>query len=184
MEPVVYARHGHELMGCKSPVGVSDFSMLKGITTSRRQLRNREGPWEGSPSANRRVDEQKSHRRPSPWVSQHNMTKPSRDDGQGKCGDRAGKVRVLIRGGLRILRRLDARAFPDGTPGDQRTRRVGRRPADNERNSRPLSLQRSAPGSNVRRESAAVSRGRSSRGHATKDRTEPDEDASRRACRR
>ena len=47
------------------------------ITTSRRQGQVREGWSEGSPSANVRADEQKSHRRPSLRVSQHMMTKPA-----------------------------------------------------------------------------------------------------------
>ena len=56
------------------------------ITTSRRQElapdvirgQTREGLSEGSPSAKVRADEQKPHRRPSPRVSQHKMTKPAR----------------------------------------------------------------------------------------------------------
>ena len=47
-----------------------------------------------------RADEQKSHRRLSPGVSQHNMTKPTGCKGQGKCGGCASKVHVLIRGDL------------------------------------------------------------------------------------
>ena len=66
LDPLVYAQHGHELMGCESPVGeprlIHDESM---ITTSRRQGQTREGMSGGSPSANLRADEQKSHRRPS-----------------------------------------------------------------------------------------------------------------------
>ncbi len=123
----MYARHGHELMGWKSPVGVSELSMLKGITTSRRQGRNREGASEGSLRANVRADEQKSHRRPSPWVSQHKMTKPNRNDGQGKCGVCARKVHVLIRGELPALRHgIDV--CPGGSPGLSRTRRGNGRP--------------------------------------------------------
>ena len=38
----VYARHGHELMGCKSPVGDSALSIETMITTSRRQGHHRE----------------------------------------------------------------------------------------------------------------------------------------------
>jgi len=48
------------------------------VTTSRRQGRPREGLSEGSPSAKVRADGQKSHRRLSPRVSQHKMTKPAR----------------------------------------------------------------------------------------------------------
>jgi hypothetical protein len=47
-----------------------------------------------------RADEQKPHRRLSPWASQHNMTKPNRCKGQGKYGGCASKVHVLIRGDL------------------------------------------------------------------------------------
>ena len=70
----VYARHGHELMGCKSPVGGHHDSR---ITTSRGQGQHREGLSEGSPSAKVRADGQKSHRRLSPGASQHLMTKPA-----------------------------------------------------------------------------------------------------------
>ena len=159
---VVYARHGHELMGWKSPVGVSDFSMLKRITTSRRQLRNREGPWEGSRSANLRVDEQKSHRRPSLRASQHKMTKPSRNGGQGKCGDCAGKVHALIRGDLFAWHCEHRRENPDGSPDDQRTWRPGGRPGGSERSSRTQTMAWGAWCSNVRCERTEVSRRRSS----------------------
>ena len=69
VEPVVYAQHGHELMGCKSPVG-EPKSMIVSIpkwidTTSRRQGQTREGMSEGSPSATQRAYEQKRHTRPS-----------------------------------------------------------------------------------------------------------------------
>ena len=105
LEPFVYARHGHELMGCKSPVGVPVMStMWTNITTSRRQGQTREGMSEGSPSAKVRADEQKLHRRPGPRVSQHNMTKPIGYTVQGKCGGCAPKVHVLIRGELSDMR--------------------------------------------------------------------------------
>jgi len=98
---IVYARHGHELMGWKSPVGVPvESTMWTNITTSRRQGQTREGMSEGSPSANVRADGQKPHRRPGPRASQHNVTKPVRCAGQGKCGGCARKVHVLIRGEL------------------------------------------------------------------------------------
>ncbi len=64
-ERIVYAQHGHELMGCKSPVGEPKLIHHESIiTTSRRQGQIREEMSEGSPSANLRADEQKSHRRP------------------------------------------------------------------------------------------------------------------------
>ncbi len=76
---LVYARHGHELMGWKSPVGVPVMSTLwTKITPSRRQGQLREGLSGGSPRAKVRADEQKPHRRLSPWVSQHKVTKPIR----------------------------------------------------------------------------------------------------------
>ena len=74
---VVYARHGHELMGWKSPVGVPAVPFWTNITTSRRQRRPREGLSEGSPSAKVQADEQKPHRRLSLRASQHKMTKPT-----------------------------------------------------------------------------------------------------------
>jgi len=97
----VYARHGHELMGCKSPVGVPALSQCASvITTSRRQGRIREDGSEGSPSAKVRAEEHEPHRRLSPGASQHNMTKPAGHTGQGKCGGCASTVHVLIRGDL------------------------------------------------------------------------------------
>ena len=48
------------------------------VTTSRRQGQPREGLSEGSPSAKVRADGQKPHRRLSPRVSQHKVTKPIR----------------------------------------------------------------------------------------------------------
>ena len=100
----MYARHGHELMGCKSPVGVPALSIGTMRTTSRRQGRPREGRSGGSPSAKVRADEQKSHRRPSPRASQHNMYEALRYTGQGKCGGCAPKVHALIRGELHGVR--------------------------------------------------------------------------------
>ena len=72
--PYWYARHGHELMGLKSPVGkpASDLEpplihkkCPPMITTSLRQVQSREGLCGGSLSAKVRADEQKSHIRPS-----------------------------------------------------------------------------------------------------------------------
>jgi hypothetical protein len=72
---IVYAQHGHELMGCKSPVGEPKLIHHESIlTTSRRQGQIREEMSEGSPSAKLRADEQKSHRRPSlqgEWAQDH-----------------------------------------------------------------------------------------------------------------
>jgi len=93
----VYARHGHEFMGWKSPVGGHDDIR---ITTSRGQGQVREELSEGSPNAKVRADEQKLHRRLSPWASQHKMTKPMLSEGQGKCSGCAPKAHVLIRGDL------------------------------------------------------------------------------------
>ena len=80
---IVYAQHGHELMGCKSPVG-EPLSMIGNVThrtpsnwvtpfisgyltptTSRGQGQTREGMSGGSLSAKRRADEQKCHIRPT-----------------------------------------------------------------------------------------------------------------------
>mgnify|MGYP006924543764 CR=1 FL=1 len=80
----VYARHGHELMGCESPVGVPALpSFMTMTTTSRRQGRIREDGSGGSPSAKVRAEEHESHRRLSPWASQHNVTKPAGHMGIG-----------------------------------------------------------------------------------------------------
>ena len=104
LQRFVYARHGHELMGWKSPVGVPALSTWTMTTTSRRQGRSREGRSGGSLSAKVRADEQKSHRRLSPRASQHNMYEALRYTGQSKCGGCARKVHVLIRGDLHGMR--------------------------------------------------------------------------------
>ena len=49
--PLVYARHGRELMGCKSPVFESITVVRWGKSTSRRQGRLREEGSGGSLSA-------------------------------------------------------------------------------------------------------------------------------------
>jgi len=59
LECFVYAPHGHDLMGWKSPVGEFTLTMLSMITTSRRQGQDREALSEGSRSAKPRADEQK-----------------------------------------------------------------------------------------------------------------------------
>ena len=73
----VYAPHGRDAMGWKSPVGVPtwihDESM---ITTSRRQGQSREGLSGGTRSAMVRGDGQKLRRRPGLWASWHLVTKP------------------------------------------------------------------------------------------------------------
>jgi hypothetical protein len=85
VKPLVYAQHGHELMGWKSPVG-EPLSMMDELhrcpslrqipyqfmyltsTTSRAQGQTREGMSGGSLSAKLRADGQKRHRRPTfPW---------------------------------------------------------------------------------------------------------------------
>jgi len=97
----VYAQHGHELMGCKSPVGEPTlFIHSTMITTSRRQGQARESLSEGSLSAKLRADEQKSHIRPSfrgEWAQDH---KTHRFEKYGKCGSCAVTVHVLIWGDL------------------------------------------------------------------------------------
>ena len=81
LERIVYARHGRELMGLKSPVSVP---VLGGVNltsiTSRWQGRYREVGSGGSLSAKMWGDEQKYHIRPSLWVSQHNMIKPKEQE--------------------------------------------------------------------------------------------------------
>jgi len=81
--PLVYARHGRELMGCKSPVFESSTVVRRGKSTSRRQGRLREEGSGGSPSAKLWADEQKQHTRPS--------------SGQVRNpGVRVGKVRASV----------------------------------------------------------------------------------------
>jgi len=76
VKPLVYARHGRELMGFKSPVRVPVLLKIVARSTSRWQGRHREAGSEGSLSAKMWGDEQKYHIRPSFRVSQPNMIKP------------------------------------------------------------------------------------------------------------
>ena len=63
---LVYAQHGHELMGCKSPVGEPKLIHHGSIiSTSRRQGQARECLSGGSLSAKLRAYEQKRDIRPS-----------------------------------------------------------------------------------------------------------------------
>ena len=80
VENIVCARHGHDLMGCKSPVHIPVRNHLMILTKSTSQWQGRKGdrPSEGSLRANLRADGQKPHIRPNPWVSGHNITKPVR----------------------------------------------------------------------------------------------------------
>ncbi len=69
-------------------------------STSRGQVREGDDPCGGSLSANLRVNGQKQHIRPNPGASKHNIAKPIRIKGDGKCCDCVGKVHVLTRGDL------------------------------------------------------------------------------------
>jgi hypothetical protein len=64
-------------------------------STSRRQGRLREEGSEGSRSANVRADEQKPHRRLSPWASWHNITKPTGSGGRVNAAVVHGKFMFL-----------------------------------------------------------------------------------------
>jgi hypothetical protein len=87
----VYARHGRELMGWKSPVRepIVFIVMDTNKSTSRRQGRLSVEGSEGSRSAYKRGDE-------------HKKDKGAR--GQGKCGVCARKAHVLIEGDLFAMR--------------------------------------------------------------------------------
>jgi len=86
---MVYAQHGRELMGCKSPVEEPWFSQewYETTTTSQRQGRFREKPSEGSPTANLRADEQKLHKRLSLRASWHNTAKPTGSGGRVRISE-------------------------------------------------------------------------------------------------
>ena len=93
----MYARHGRELMR-ESP----QYENLKMFivmdtnkSTSRRQGREGDQPSEGSRSANVRDDEQKPHRRLSPWASWHNTTKPAGSWGRVNAAVVHGKFTFL-----------------------------------------------------------------------------------------
>jgi hypothetical protein len=93
----VYARHGRELMGCKSLVREPRVSMLMDTikSTSRRQGREGDRPSEGSRSANVRADEQKPHTRLSSWASWHDTTKPAGSGGRVNAAVVHGKFTSL-----------------------------------------------------------------------------------------
>jgi hypothetical protein len=93
----VYARHGRELMECKSPVREPMVFMLMNTTksTSRRQGRLREEGSEGSRRANVRADGQKPHTRLSSWASWHNTTKPTGSGGRVNAAVVHGKFTSL-----------------------------------------------------------------------------------------
>jgi len=116
----VYARHGHEPKGCKTPAG-EPKTMIASIpkwiiTTGRRQGRSRERLSEGQVplqnlhfhhrgqarahqqpalQANLRADGQKSHGRPGSRVSGHNTTKPV---GSRNTVNAAVAYRMQVRG--------------------------------------------------------------------------------------
>jgi hypothetical protein len=125
LQPQVYARHGHELMGLKSPVGGPDVIR---ITTSAGQGQAREGLSEGSPSAKVRAEEHESHRRPSPGASQHLMTKPARSRGRVNAAV-VHRKRMFLFGEICPTRRWKVEAqVPAGPTGRSRSRRRGRLP--------------------------------------------------------
>ena len=111
-----------------------------------------------------RADEQKLHRRPSLRASQHLMTKPSGCGGQGKCSGCARKAHVLTRGDLFVRQCVIVSLMTRGAelvhqgPGAPACYRLEASEFDSGR-----SKAHSAQGSNVRRERAEVSKGRTSR---------------------
>lgn len=72
----MYARHGREFMGCKSPVG-EPTSMNSVPTTSQRQGRLREAASGGSPRQTCEPTNRNVIRGQVSWASQHPMAKPS-----------------------------------------------------------------------------------------------------------
>jgi len=72
----VYARHGREFMGCKSPVG-EPTPMYLVPTTSLRQGRLREVASGGSPRQTCEPTNRNVIRGQVSWASQHPMAKPS-----------------------------------------------------------------------------------------------------------
>jgi len=100
---VVYARHGHVLMGWKSPVGEPPSTHLT-TTTSLRQGRLREGRSEGSrrQSCEPRNTNVIEGRHPRGESAQHD--KALWFGGHGKWRGCAAIAHVLIRGDLLDLR--------------------------------------------------------------------------------
>ena len=91
----VYARHGRELMGCKSPVG-EPVVMISPVTTSLRQGRLREEGSEGSRRQDPRADEQKRHKRPS-------IPGEPAPDGEALSKERGRANGAVVRGQLTFL---------------------------------------------------------------------------------
>ena len=95
----MYARHGHKLMGCKSPVGGSPlcklYPTILATTTSRRQGQIREELSEGSPMQNDEPMDKKHPMRPGLEVSLHQKTKPRDSTGRVKGVVVSGKFMFL-----------------------------------------------------------------------------------------
>ena len=72
----MYARHGCELMGCKSPVGEPLSYKVMIPTTSQRQGRHREVGSKGSPRQSCELTYRKVIRGRVSGASQHKMAKP------------------------------------------------------------------------------------------------------------
>ena len=99
LQPVVYARHGRGLMGCKSPAGGPPSTMLT-PTASSRQGPTREGRSEGSRRQNcePRNTNAIEGRHPRGEPAQHGKALWS--GGHGKWRGCAVIAHVLIRGDL------------------------------------------------------------------------------------
>jgi hypothetical protein len=90
----VYARHGRELMGCKSPVG-EPTPMNSVPTTSLRQGRLREEGSGGSPRQTCEPTNRNVIRGQVSWASQHPMAKPAGSRGMVNDAVVQGKLTFL-----------------------------------------------------------------------------------------
>ncbi len=114
LDPLVYARHGRELMGCKSPVREPRYhkyqpkARAEGRPTVRRK-----------PKANVRADGQKLHTRLSPRASQHHMTKPTGSGGRVNAAVVHGKFTFLSGEICVPCHKIVMRESGMGQPGNQ-----------------------------------------------------------------
>ena len=175
LQRLVYARHGRELMGCKSPVGEPTSYEVMMATTSQRQGRHREVGSEGSPRQNCEPTDRKALRGRVPGTSQHQMTK-SFGSGDTVKGPAVQREFTFLSGetcltggpsatgaGLRTTwKRVDEP--PDPTAMAEEAREVGLRPIAKAVDEPPNpTASVSATQSNLHRDGTGVSRGHSSR---------------------
>ncbi len=100
LERLVYARHGHVLVGCKSPVREPPSTLWTTRMTSLRQGRLREGSSEGSPRQSCEPRNTNAIEGRLPWGETAPRVEALWFGGYGKWRGCAATVHALIRGDL------------------------------------------------------------------------------------